>query len=395
MKQIGPGALVAAAFIGPGTVTLCSLTGYQYGYTLLWAMLFSIITTLALQEMSARLGVVSQNGLGEAIRSIFKQPIVKALVILLVFSAIVIGNAAYEAGNISGAVLGLEQLAPRLSSRLIAVLLGFLAFVLLLSGKYKLIERLLIGLVLLMSVVFLLTAILTQPNFKEVIAGLFQPQVEKGGWLFVIGLIGTTVVPYNLFLHASAVSERWKRVEDLPQVRFDTIFSILLGGIISMCIIVSAAAVGGSAGPINNAADLAQSLELSLGSAAASFMAIGLFAAGLTSAITAPLAAAFAARGIFGWKKSMTDTKFRLVWMAVLLIGVVVASLGLKPILVIQFAQVANGLILPFITILLMYIMNQGSIMGLYRNENWQNFLAGLILIATLFISGRTLINVF
>ena len=111
MKKIfGPSTLVAAAFIGPGTLTTCTLAGVQSGYTLLWAMLFAIIATIVLQEMAARLGFATQEGLGEAFNKQFSKGIARYVVFFLVIGAILIGNAAYEAGNISGGVLGLDVL---------------------------------------------------------------------------------------------------------------------------------------------------------------------------------------------------------------------------------------------------------------------------------------------
>ena len=107
-KNIGPGPLVAAAFIGPGTVTLCTMAGVNFGYALLWAMGLSVVATIILQEMSARLGIIAQKGLADVIRSEINNPVLKYVSIVLILSAIVIGNAAYEAGNISGGVLGLE-----------------------------------------------------------------------------------------------------------------------------------------------------------------------------------------------------------------------------------------------------------------------------------------------
>ena len=112
-KNIGPGTLVAAAFIGPGTVTICTIAGVNFGFNLLWAMLLSVIATVVLQEMAARLGVISQKGLSEVIREEIKIPFVKHFVTLLILGAIVVGNAAYEAGNISGGILGLETIFGR------------------------------------------------------------------------------------------------------------------------------------------------------------------------------------------------------------------------------------------------------------------------------------------
>ena len=107
-KLFGPSTLVAAAFIGPGTVTTCTIAGVTSGYTMLWSMLFSITATIVLQEMSARLGWATGRGLGEAIRTQFDTGIGKYLSAFLVIAAILIGNAAYEAGNLSGGILGLQ-----------------------------------------------------------------------------------------------------------------------------------------------------------------------------------------------------------------------------------------------------------------------------------------------
>ena len=109
LKNIGPGAMVAAAFIGPGTITTATIAGSSFGYTLLWAVLFSVLATLVLQEMAARLGAITQNGVGHSLRKKISNPFGKLLVSVLVIAAVLVGNAAYEAGNITGAVLGLPS----------------------------------------------------------------------------------------------------------------------------------------------------------------------------------------------------------------------------------------------------------------------------------------------
>ena len=106
----GPGALVTAAFIGPGTITTCSLAGAQFGYALLWGLTFSVVATIILQEMSARLGIITRHGLGEALRTHFSTPASRIITAILVVSAITIGNAAFQTGNILGASIGLQSL---------------------------------------------------------------------------------------------------------------------------------------------------------------------------------------------------------------------------------------------------------------------------------------------
>lgn len=399
-KNIGPGPLVAAAFIGPGTVTVCTLAGVNFGFALLWAMGLSIFATIILQEMSARLGIITQKGLSEIIRSEIKNPILRGLTILLILSAIVIGNAAYEAGNISGGVLGMETIfgKPMVSFgdfdlNILSVIIGVIAFSVLYIGNYKVLEKILVSLVILMSLSFLLTAIITKPDLSAVFKGLFIPKVTEENLLTIIGLIGTTVVPYNLFLHASLVKEKWHHESDLKYARKDTIIAVILGGIVSMCIIISAAAIDTQ--NVSSAADLAKGLEPLFGRFAKYFLAIGLFAAGITSAITAPLAAAYVATGCLGWSTSMKSKQFRAVWMFILGMGVLFSSIGFKSIEIIKFAQITNGLLLPIIAAFLLWIMNKSSILGKYKNTMIQNIIGYIIVGVAVFLGGKSILMVF
>ena len=399
-NNIGPGPLVAAAFIGPGTVTLCTLAGVNFGYTLLWVMVLSVIATIVLQEMSARLGLISKKGLSEVIKTEIKSPFFKGLAIFLILSAIVIGNAAYEAGNLSGGVLGLETIVKNpileiggISIKFLSIFIGIIAFVLLYIGNYKILEKALVSLVIIMSISFIITAMITKPNILEIIEGFAIPKFPDNSILTVVGLIGTTVVPYNLFLHASLVKEKWKHKSELKYATKDTFVAVILGGIVSMCIIISAAAI--QTQDINSAADLAKGLEPLFGSYAKYFLAIGLFSAGITSAITAPLAAAYVASGCLGWEPNMKSKKFKAVWIFILLLGVIFSSLGIKPIEIIKFAQVANGILLPIVAGLLLWIMNKKSLLGSYKNTKFQNAMGLVILIITILLGLKSIFKVF
>ncbi|WP_439151839.1 Nramp family divalent metal transporter [Winogradskyella sp.] len=399
-KNIGPGPLVAAAFIGPGTVTLCTIAGVNFGFALLWAMVLSILATAVLQEMAARLGVVSQKGLSEIIKQEISNPYVRNFAIVLIISAIVIGNAAYEAGNISGGALGVETILGRpnieivgLNVSLIPVLIGLVAFILLYLGNYKIIEKALVFMVILMSLAFVTTAIITSPNMVEIVKSIAVPRFPQDSILTIVGLIGTTVVPYNLFLHASLAKTKWKNTQDLSFARKDTIIAVVLGGLVSMCIIVSAAAIPEQ--DISNASDLAKGLEPLFGINAKYFLSTGLFAAGITSAITAPLAAAFVASGCMGWNSNLKSGKFRAVWMLILGLGVIFSSIGFKSIEIIKFAQVANGILLPIIAGFLLWVMNKTVVLGKYRNSNIQNIFGFIILLITIFLGGKGILSVF
>jgi len=401
LSQFGPGALVAAAFIGPGTVVTASLAGANFGYALLWALLFSIVACVILQEMSARIGLVTQAGLGENIRNNLTSGWLRWLALILIFSAIAIGNSVYQGGNLSGASLGAGELlgpVPILDAWLSnawALVIGIIALLILWSGNARVIEKALIGMVLLMSVAFIGTFLLTDPDWSAVFQGTFGFSLPTGATLTVVALIGTTVVPYNIFLHASSVSKKWQSPGDISAARRDLFLSIPFGGLISMAIVATAAsAFFGQQVTIESAGDLAGSLRPLFGDGATYLMAIGLFAAGISSATTAPLASAYALCGIMGWSVNLRSRAFRTVWLSILLIGIVISSVGIKPVTVIWFAQVANGILLPVIVGFLWWLC-QSSMLGNYRNSALQNMLAAVIFLISVLLSGRSLGSAF
>lgn len=399
LKQFGPGLLVAAAFIGPGTVTTASVAGAETGYALLWALVFSIFATLVLQEMSARLGIVARLGLGEALRQSFDSPLLRWAVIVLVVVAIGFGTAAFETGNITGAALGLETIAG-LSTRVWALIVGAAALALLATGHYKLIERVLIALVLTMSVVFILTAIIVRPDVGAILAGIFTPGLPQGSVLTLIALVGTTVVTYNFFLHSAAVQDKWPRnvptERALTESRLDSGLSIALGGLITLAIVITAAAAFfTSQTKIEDAGQMASQLEPLLGPAAKWFFAIGLFAAGMTSSVTAPLAAAYAVTGALGVKPDLASHRFRAIWAAIIVIGMGFAWFGTKPVQAIVIAQAANGILLPLIAIFLLVVMNRRDLLGEHRNGLLGNLLGAFVVVVATGLGLYTLLSVF
>lgn len=389
MKRLGPGVLIAAAFIGPGTVTACTLAGVSFGFALLWAMLFSILSTMVLQEMAARLGIITQKGLAQIIREVLITKWLRMVVLTLILLAIIVGNAAYEGGNIGGATLGMVALFGEDYGSYYPFLMGFIAFVLLWFGNYKVLEKVFIALISIMSLSFIITAVLTGPSLIEVLKGLFIPSFPQESTLTIIALIGTTIVPYNLFLHASLVNEKWTSKSDLNKAKWDTVVSIGLGGIVSMSIIIAAAAI--PLDEIKGATDLARGLEPLFGDSARYFMGVGLFSAGITSSMTAPLAAAYVANNCFGWNAKPQDLKFRMVWIIILFLGIVTLQFQLTPIEIIKFAQIANGLLLPLIAILLVWIANKTSVLGKFKNLWYQNIFGVVIILICLVLGAKSI----
>ena len=397
--RVGPGFLVAAAFIGPGTLVTASRAGAGYGATLLWTVLFSVVTTVILQDMAARVGLAGRRGLAEAIRDSLANPRIRAGALGLIATTILAGNAAFQTGNLLGASLGVSLLTG-LPQGLLVAIVGGLAGALLMTGTYRTIQNALVALVGLMSVVFCLTAVLTAPDPRDLLSGLLIPRVPPGALLTVLALIGTTVIPYNLFLHASAVLERWpdagRNEENVRESRQDTLCSVALGGLITAAVVVAASPLLGQGADAADAATVAARLEPLLGSAAPLFFGIGLFSAGLTSAITAPLAAAYAAGGALGWKADLRSDRFRLLWGFVLLTGMFCGIfLGASPYRIILLAQAGNAVVLPLTLVLLLIVANRAAVMGRYRNSRLANVLGGLVVLVIFGLSMVQLARVF
>ena len=390
-RDIGPGALIAAAFIGPGTVTLCTIAGASFGYSLIWAIILSIFSTIVLQEMSLRIGLITKMNLAEVIRINIKSKFINRLFLVLIICSILIGNAAYEAGNITGASLGISAILNSESINYIPIFIGLIAFIILYQGNYKILERFLVLLVLIMSISFFITAIMTKPNIESLLNGILSPELNSSNIMVVLGLVGTTVVPYNLFLHSSLVSEKWGSSNKLKVARFESFFSILIGGLISLSIIITAASVNNK--DVNGVIDLAKGLEPLYGKFAIYFLGIGLFASGITSSITAPLAAAYVAKSCFDWDDSLKSQKFRAIWIIILFSGVIASMVELNPIEIIKFAQFSNSLLLPIIAIILLWLINNKSIISQRYRYKFQNILGSVIFILSIILGAKGLIT--
>ena len=376
----GPGFLVTAAFIGPGTVTSCSLAGARFGYSLIFALAFAVLTTLFLQQMTGRLSLGSGYDLAQALREFPQSSFTRSIFILLTLSSITFGCAAYEAGNIIGGSLGLETITS-IPRKYWVFVISLIAIFILYSGKYKLVEKFLVFLVFLMSLSFLTALVIIKPNIFSILNG-FVPSFPENSVYLILALVGTTVVPYNLFLHSAAVKKKWESTCHLNEVNKDLLISIPLGGVISVAIVVTSAIAFYERGIVpENGAQLAQQLRPLFGPVTNFLFGTGLFAAGLSSALTAPYAAAFASSGILGWKGGYDSKGFKAVWLGVILVGLIISSLKLKPLVVIVFSQAANGLVLPVASIFLLVVLNNRQKMGNLANNIKQNILGALIIL--------------
>ena len=337
-----------------------------------------------LQEAAARVSIVSGLNLGQAIAQNFEGKSSRWLILILVVGAIIFGSAAYQTGNILGALVGI-QLVFDVSTKVLVVIIGLVVVLVLSIPSLRIVARLMGFLVVFMGVVFFTTAIFVAQDLssQEFLNGLVIPNLpyENGADLLILGLIGTTVVPYNLFL-GSGVSDK---THQLREMRVGLAVAIFLGGIISMAVLIVGTAIEGDF----SFGALAKALTSQLGGWAVYLFGFGMFAAGFSSAITAPLASAITAQSLFGdknpekWKRS--GRNFRVVWAFVLLVGLSFGLSDVKPVPAIILAQALNGLVLPFISIFLVFVINDPRLMhqeGLNKKSN--NVLMGIVVWVTL-----------
>ena len=390
-KNLGPGFFVTAAFIGPGTIITCAVSGISFGVSMIWALVLGIGVTLLFQEMAARLAIINKQGLSESIVSYSPNKVVRVVLSLLVILSILVGNAAYESGNLIGAKIGLEFLLGIEDKQVLYIIVS-IVFLLLLIGKHGLLEKVLVAMVFLMGIVFMVLLFISDLSSLRLDP---SSQLTSNSYLISsLALIGTTVVPYNLFLHSRSIQEKWGQDARLSLVRRDLFVSVFTGGLISISILLVFAVSNSGIQVIDGLRSLTVGLETQYGPWAKYLVSLGVFSAGITSSLTAPLAASFAVSGLLdidGKKKKKTEQATALL---VLLFGTLAGFSGLKPIVLIQMAQVANALLLPILAIILMMLLNDRKLNVSQRNTPLLNLLGLVVVVFLLVLSLKSMISV-
>jgi len=380
-------SVISAAFIGPGTVTTALKAGASFDLKLLWAIPFSIVACIVLQEAASRITISSGLSLGKAIQMNYNSN-KKLNINFLLATAVIFGCIAYQAGNLTGALQGIK-LVFNIPTPFILLVMYILAISIMWHGKLMLITKTLGILVGLLTIIFLIMAGMSEISIYKMIRALFTPAIPNGSSLLILGLIGTTIVPYNLFLGSGLSKNR-----NLKDTRFGLSFAILIGGIITASILISGTLIIGEFSFISAQASLVNNL----GRWSSFLFAFGLFAAGFTSSVTAPLAAAETGFSLFKTDSNLSyrkSTKYRFLWLFVMTIGLAFSLMNLKPVYLIIMAQAINGLILPFVAISLLKILNNNRIIPkAYQNNNWQNILMIVIIGITILIGCFHFLNV-
>src|SRR6202789_1334383 len=382
LAVLGPGFITANVDNDAGGILTYSQAGAQYGYSLLWTILPITIALIVVQEMCARMGVVTGKGLSDLIREEFGLRLTFVLMVALVF--VNYTNVVTEFIGIAGS-LHLFHVTKFISVPLCALLVWFMVV----RGDYKSTEKIfLIASVVYIAYIF--TGVLSQPSWHDALLATVQMPKEsvwrnKDYIYMAIGIVGTTIAPWMQFYLQSSVVEKGIRVKDYGASRLDVIVGSLFTDFVAWFIIVACAAtlfVHGM-GEIKVASDAAEAMRPLAGDYAFVLFAFGLFNASLFAASILPLSTAYTVCEGLGLESGV-DKSFRqapfFYWLYTLLIaGGAITVLLLPDATLIQFSvasQVLNGILLPVIIILMLLLLNRSDLMGNYKNSRLWNLIA-------------------
>jgi NRAMP (natural resistance-associated macrophage protein)-like metal ion transporter len=398
LAVMGPGLISGVVGNDAGGITTYSEMGARTGLTLLWLFPITIVILAIVQEMAARLGVVTGQGLSDLIRDRFGvRWTAFAMLVLL------IANMANTVAEFSGAAASLEIFG--IGRYLVVPVVAFLIWGLVLFASYRTLERVFL-LLALVFVTYIASAILAHPDWGAVGRALVTPHIDPSPaiLLLMVAVVGTTITPYMQFYLQSAVAEKGIDEEELKLEQVDAIGGAVWTNVIAIFIVVATAAtIHATGGSIESASDAARALEPVAGHLAGLLFAVGLFAASVLAATIMPLSTAYVICEAFGWEsgvdKRFSDARaFFGIYTLVLVVGAAIVLLpGIDLLPLILASQNLQGLLLPIVLVFMVLLVNDRRLMGQHANSRRLNVVAwaavGLVVVLDLLLLGATLLG--
>lgn len=398
LAVLGPGIITASVDNDSGGIYTYSVAGAHFGYSLLWMLIPITIALIVIQEMVARMGVVTGKGLADLIREEYGLRTTFILMIVLLVANL--GNTISEfAGLASGmSVFGV--------SRFVAVPLGALfVWALVVKGSYRIVEKVFLG-ACVFYVVYPISSFLTDHNWSQALMGTVKPSFEFNASYFymVTGLVGTTIAPWMQFYLQSAMVEKGVKLKNYVYSKWDVIAGCFVTDIVAFFIIVACAATIFASGhrEINSAADAALALRPLAGHAASALFAFGLVNASLFSASILPLSTAYSVCEGLGLEAGVNKRfheapAFYWLYTTLIVVGAltVVVLSEEKQIPIILLSQVTNGVLLPFVLIFMLRLSNREDLMGKYRNTRTFNIIAWVTCVVMISMTALMLVSAF
>ncbi len=396
LSVIGPGIITANIDNDAGGIATYSVAGASYGYTLLWTLIPVTLALIVVQEICARMGVVTGKGLADLIRENYG--VRATFYIMLALLVADFGNTMAEFAGVASS-LEIFGVSKYISIPLSAAFVWFLVV----KGTYRSIEKIFL-IASMFYITYIVSGFLAEPDWTEVAKMTFVPtfHFESAFLVMFIGVVGTTITPWMQFYLQSSVVEKGIRLEDYKHSRLDVIIGGFMTDIVAFFIIVAcAAALYKNHISIETAADAALALKPLAGKYASVLFAFGLFNASLFSASILPLATAYSLCEGFGWeagvnKKFREAPQFYSLFTFLIVVGALVVLIpGFPLIRVMLLTQVANGMILPFVLIFMLFLVNNKEIMGEFVNSRFFNAISWLTVITLIGLTAAMLVTTF
>ena len=371
---IGPGIITGSVDNDAGGIATYSVAGAKYGYGLIWTLIPSLIVLLVIQEMNARMGIVTGKGLSDLIRENAGIKITFFIFVGLVLSNI--GNTTTEFAGVAGS-MEIFGVSKYISVPIAAIMVWFLVV----KGTYQIAER--IFLIFSVSLLtYVVSALMSKPHWSEIGSAVIRPRMEMNGpgLAMVIALVGTTIAPWMQFYMQSSVIEKGLQMKNYKFTVIDIVVGCIITVVVAFFIMV---ACGSTLHPegivINEAKDAALALEPLAGQLASHVFAFGLFVASVFSATILPLATAFYVSEAFGFeagidKKWDEAKEFYILYTFILVLSALIILIPGAPLIKISiWSQVLNGILLPVVLVSMIVLINNKKIMGNYVNKPLQN----------------------
>jgi len=382
---LGPGIITGSVDNDAGGIATYSVAGAMYGYGLIWTLIPSFIVLLVVQEMNARMGIVTGKGLSDLIRENAGMKATFFIFIGLLFSNI--GNTTTEFAGVAGS-MEIFGISKYISVPVVAVMIWFLVV----KGTYKIAER--IFLVFSVSLLtYVVSALMSKPDWGEIGSAIVHPRMEMNttSLAMVIALVGTTIAPWMQFYMQSSVIEKGLKMKNFKFTLVDITVGCVATIVVAFFIMVACGATLHPNGiQINEAKDAALALEPFAGKLASGVFAFGLFVASVFSATILPLATAFYVSEAFGFEAGIDKTwdeakEFYTLYTGILIISVIIILIPHAPLIQISiWTQVLNGILLPVVLVSMILLINNKKIMGTYVNKPLQNIIGwGAVIILT------------
>jgi len=376
MAILGPGIITGSVDNDAGGITTYSVAGALYGYKLLWTLIPSFIVLVIVQEMNARMGIVTGKGLADLIRENAGVKVTFFIFIGLLLADI--GNTTTEFAGVAGS-MEVFSVSKYISVPIVAAMVWFMVV----KGDYKFAERifLIFSVSLLMYVV---SALMGHPDWKAIGHSIASPQMDfdQRSIMMIVGIIGTTIAPWMQFYMQSSVIEKGLKIKEYKYTLLDIIVGCTATVVVAFFIIVACASTLHAKGiVINEAKDAALALEPLAGALSKNVFAFGLFIASIFSATILPLATAFYVCEAFGFeagidKKWEEAPEFYVLYTSIMVLGVIIILIPNAPLIAITlWTQIINGLLLPVVLVCMILLVNNKKIMGEYTNKPLQNII--------------------